>query len=138
MASGKKETMRTKAELLAELAVSRQALGADLPEVYCRLNPVARVQRSFSRNPTAWFAASAVVGLIGSKYLLSSPSKKRSESSKKSRKALLSSFPALGWLVKSAWIMARPEAEKLLREQISAFLSPNTPSAPGEGSKDSA
>lgn len=127
MAPGAKKGIRTKDELLIELARSRQALAADLPELSLRLNPFARVQRSFARHPGAWFAAAAIAGLIGSRWLLA-PSKKNPQSPGKGRKALLRSLPALGWFLKSAWIFARPEFEKILRLQLTS--PPNADARP--------
>ena len=102
------------------LALTRQALGADLPELYYRCNPAARLRRSISRNPTGWFTAIAIAGVIGSKWYLASR-KNPGAKPKKEKRSLAGLLPLLGFLYKSAWKIAKPEAEKLLRSQLSGL-----------------
>ena len=124
---------KTKKELISELALTRQALGADLPELYSRCDPVKSLRRSVSHNPTGWFTAAAVIGVVGSKWFLSSRKNAGTKPGKK-RKSLTGLLPLLGFLYKSAWKVAKPEAEKLLRSQLSGLAGSDTQGPPPKDS----
>lgn len=105
--------------LIARIAASRIAVGADLAELRRRLDVPARMKDSILSKPLAWFG-----GSLGAGFLASALFKKRAPKEEKVRRGLWSV------LLGGVFTLARPALQSwALREAKKRFVIPGNDSA---------